>query len=301
MKIAVLIPSYRRPQIVRLTFPTWTAGGFARYLVVVADSPVREELEKYELGLKEVSRSSSTEVVYELYEGRRGSVRARNRLLEIASELGVDCAVMADDDYIMPRAEFIREMCRDLVKYDKVGAVGGRVVMARKRGVDPDFFLNLPFNLADSLTKLTGFVFLDVKHGPRYAEFLTPFYALRGDLAKAVRYASIYGGTAYREESDVHMQIKSLGYRLLLNPRYLVVHLGLEEGGNRPSMSMSQRMYWKARNHVVFLSRWSSRWRKAWYLAASLMLLVAYRPWYFRQIDRGLRDGLRLSAGFTEI
>lgn len=298
MSIAVLIPSYRRPHVLKISIPTWLKGSGICYLVVVADSPLDEEISLYKQFLVEMrSRIRGVEIIYELHKGRRGSVNARNKLLEIANRLDVDFVVMADDDYILPYPYFLKFMAERLEKDKSIGAIGGKVVMIRKRTVDPDFFLNFPVNIADALTKVTGFIFLDVVNGPRYAEFITPFYMLRRDILKYIRYDPIFGTSiAYREESDIHMQIKKLGYRLLLDPRVYVLHLGLEEGGNRPSISMGLRLYWKARNHAIFIKKhFDSINKRLWYLFLSTLLLSIYRPWYAWQVLRGTSDGLRCS------
>lgn len=297
MSVAVLIPSYRRPRILNLTLPSWLRGMGVRYLVVVADSPYEDEISFYKQVLSAMERryGGNVKIAYELYKVRKGSINARNRLLKLANELNADFIVMADDDYILPNPRFTKIMALHLEKNQSAGAIGGRVIMVRKRTVDPDFFLNTPISMADPLTKATGFIFLDVVNGPRYAEFLTAFYMLRKDLLGHIYYDPLFESpTAYREESDIHMQIKKLGYKIILDPRVYVLHLGLEEGGNRSLMSMTQRIYWKARNHTLFIHKhFNSLSRRLWYLLLSTLFLSIYRPWNFKQVLKGVRNGLQ--------
>lgn len=302
MKIAILIPSYRRPYILRTTLPTWLRGWRVCYLVVIADSPVDEEVDLYRRILEEMRlRSQKVEIIYELYKGRRGSVNARNRLLEIAYGLDADFAVMADDDYVLPNPNFLKIMARHLIKDKEIGAVGGRVIMVRRRRVDPDFFLNFPINIADPLTRLTGFILLDVVNGPRQAEFLTPFYMVRNDILKYVKYDHIFESpTAYREESDFQMKIRKLGYKLLFDPRPYIMHIGLEEGGNRPLIPIGQRIYWKARNHTIFIRKhFNSLIKLVWYMHSAMLLLILYRPWYIHKVFNGVRDGMKTLSQYS--
>ena len=104
-----------------------------------------------------------------------GSVIARNILLDMVTKHNIKFAVMADDDYLLPDEKCLTIMARNLELNKKVGAVGGKLIISQLR-MDPDFFLNLPFNFSDFLSKLTGYIFLDIKHGPRYSDFLPPFF-----------------------------------------------------------------------------------------------------------------------------
>ena len=263
-------------------------------MIIVADASNKEYLGRYEEVLIELSKIYSNKLIYVLNLGRSGSVNARNTLLRLANEESCEYAIMADDDYILPNPEFPLRMALWSRADIKVGAVGGRVIMLNKRIVDPDFFLNAPIPIADPLTKVLGYIFLDTRNGPRYAEYLTHFFMIRQELLDMVRYDNVYGGTGFREESDLHEQIKRLGYRLLLDPRIYVYHIGVEYGGDRAEISMDKRMYWKARNHTKFVSKYYKEPLRTWYLTTSAALLTLYRPWHVREVFRGIRDGLKV-------
>lgn len=284
-ELGVLIPSYNRPRALEAALRRWRSTN--AQVLVVADADNEGAFEAY----KDVLEGAG--IRYELRLGRRGSARARNDLIKLAIEEDLEYALMADDDYVPP-GPFIVEAALEDFKYEGVGAVGGRVVHLRRRAIDPDFFFNLP--VADALTRLTGYVFLDVAHGPRYAGYLTPFYAMRREVLMAVKYDERYKATAFREESDVHNQIKRLGYKLLHDPKVYVYHLAPEEGGNRALGEEGRRFYWKARNHALFLGKWERGLRRAWHLFAGALILTAYRPWHAGRILRGIRDGLEDSS-----
>ncbi len=291
MLVCILMPTYERPSVIKLTMSSWVNADEVEKVIVVAESSSKESLMLYEKTLLGFGRR----VLYALNLGRLGSVNARNKLFKMALEAGCQHALMIDDDYFLPKGSFVKVLSQYLEEMPEVGAVGGQVVVARRRSVDPDFFINALVPVADSLSKAIGYVFLDVKNGPRFAEFLPPFFMVRNELLGKVWYSHEFETpTGFREESDIQEQIKRLGYRLLLEPRVFVYHLALEEGGNRPRMSMAKRMYWKSGNNARFLTKWTrSSWLRSWYLLTSTLLLIAYRPQHALAVLKGLEDGLR--------
>jgi GT2 family glycosyltransferase len=292
-RIAVLIPSYNRPEMLNITLQSWLKANFADKVFVVAEASSSDILKRYQEVIKKHCKSGR--IVYSLALERSGSVKARNALLGMAFQDNCSYAVMADDDYLLPNKNWLIIMARELELDKKSGAIGGKVIVSKRR-MDPDFFLNLPMSLADLMSRLTGYVFLDVKHGPRYSEFLPHFFMIKKEvLDKGARYDEVFDTpTGFREESDFQLQIKNLGYKLLYDPRAYVVHLAADEGGDRPKMNMEERMYWKARNHTIFILKWNkSILKRAWYIMLSALILSLYRIWNTLWISRGVKDGIR--------
>jgi GT2 family glycosyltransferase len=291
--IAVLIPSYNRPEILKITLPSWLKANLDE-VFVLAEASSKDTLKKYDEILKRYNRNGR--IVYKLIPKRLGSIRARNTLLEMASKQGCKYVVMADDDYLLPDKNSLVRMAKKLNSSDEIGAIGGKVITSRRR-VDPDFFLNLPINLADLLSRLVGYVFLDIKHGPRFSEFLPPFFMIKRDILSKIRYDENFNTpTGFREESDFQLQIKRLGYKLLYDPRIYVIHLATESGGNRPKIDMGERMYWKARNHTIFILKWNkSIPKRIWCIVFSVLILSLYRIWHVSWIFKGIKDGMRNS------
>jgi len=289
--LAVLIPSYDRPEVLDKTLSSWLKSNLVDKVLLVVEASSEEMLEKYQ---KVLGKYDKGRIIYKLSLGRLGSVRARNILLDMATGQAFKYVVMTDDDYILPHESSLLRMTKWLEHFNEVGAVGGKIIVAGWRE-DPDFFLNLPLNLADILSRLLGYVFLDVRHGPRESEFLPPFFMMRGEIIdKGVRYDEPFDTpTGFREESDFQQQIKRMGYRLLYDPSPYVIHLAVQGGGNRPKMSMGERMYWKIRNHMFFICKWNgSILKRVWYALVSALILLAYRPWHVFWIFKGSRDGL---------
>ncbi len=287
--LCVGLPSYNRPSALRLSLTSFLANG-AELAVVAADASNDAIADEY----RTVTTAYNDRVVAEVGLGRRGSVGARNRVLELAAEAGCDPLVMADDDYVLLDDRTLNLM-RSWFSAGDVGAVGGRVVNMAKRAIDPDFFLNLP--VADALSLVTGYVFLDVVNGPRIAAYLTPFFALRGDLLAKVRYDRLYESpTAFREESDLQEQVRRLGYLLLFEPRAWVAHLALEYGGNRSETDERSRMRFKARGAAAFITKWHRGAGLISRLLASTLLMLAYRPWMATDVLAGVHDGVRAAS-----
>jgi glycosyltransferase involved in cell wall biosynthesis len=254
-KIFVGIPSYNRGRILRYCVRSFADSKLIKGFILIIDVSSDVEKELYVQALRELV-GRGFEVIYNINVGRRGSTKARNLVLDMAEKNldSKDILLLYDDDYIYAGDKSVIPALHWL-KNGEVGIIGGRVINLRKRRIDPDFALNIPY-LADALTRLTGFIFLNTKHGPRYVDYTTPLMALRVEiLSKGIRYDENYGGTGYREESDLQKQIKKLGYKIVFEPRFYAYHLAIESGGNRYS-DLEDRMCWKWRNHTYFMNKW---------------------------------------------
>jgi GT2 family glycosyltransferase len=290
--IVVLIPSYNRPEILEITLPNWLRADGVSKIFIVVQASSKDILEKYRNIIERYRKDC--EIVCKFTPERLGSVKARNVLLEMARKNRCKYFVMIEDDMLLLNKESLTMMVKELESDGKIGLVGGKVIVDKRR-TDPDFFLNLPFNLADLMSRLTGYVFLDVKHGPRFAEYLPQFLMIKKEVLDKVQYDRVFDTpTGFREESDLQLQIKHLGYKLLYDPKVYVVHLAAQEGGNRPKISMGERVYWKARNHTIFILKWNKSFAmRIWYMFFSALILLLYRPWYGFLLLKGLRDGMR--------
>jgi len=254
MKVFVGIPSYNRARILKLCLHSFSTSKLVKGLIVVADALTENEAQCYVELIK--NSNLGFEALYDVKVGRRGSTRARNRVLEIAKDnlCNKDVLALYDDDYLYPGDHTLTSALK-LLQNPSIGIVGGRVINLRRRKIDPDFALNIPY-LADILTRLTGFIVLDVEHGPREVEYTTSLMAVRVEvLHKGVRYDENYGGIGYREESDFQRQVRKLGFKIIFEPRFYVYHLAVEVGGNRYS-DLEDRIYWKWKNHTYFMNKW---------------------------------------------
>ena len=302
MTLFVGVASYARPRVFKLSLLSLAKTRIVKGVIVAIDATDLVFEEHYLEAIKEI-KELGIEVIVDLSKERRGSTNARNKILDLAEQVlkNNDILILYDDDYICPGAHTLTSAIHWL-KDRSIGLVGGNVVNLRKRKVDPDIYLNIIPKLADTLTRATGFIFLDTKYGPRYVDYTTPLMATRMDLIKkGVRYDSNYRGTGYREESDLQLQTRKLGYRIVYEPRFYAYHLCLEEGGNRIVNDLTQRFYWKARNNTYFIKKHRLSIDK---LVVSTAILAAYALLYGPQalgaLAKGLQEGLK-SLGISTL
>jgi len=266
------IPSYNRAKILKISLRSFVNSKLVRGFIIVADTTSSDEAEEYNRSIKYV-KDLGFEVIYDVKIGRRGSTKARNMVLEYARQnlKKDDVLISYEDDYIYPGDHSLISALHWLKK-PSIGVVGGRRINIRKRRIDPDFYLNI-FYLADYLTKLTGFIFIDVDHGPRYVDYTTHLMAMKVRiLNQEINYDENYGGIGYREESDLQMQIRKLGYKIIFEPRFYTYHLAIESGGDRYS-DLENRIFWKWINHTYFMNKWRYPFHKK---VLSYMILTTY-------------------------
>jgi GT2 family glycosyltransferase len=286
-KPAVLIASYNRSELFKKTLKGWLDREEVGTLIIKADSSKREEYEGYKEAFEEIKGKS---VVYEISDKRSGSAKAKNRALEMALQNDCRFMIYADDDHYIPRESDVKGSLKILVN-GSIGVVGGKVINLSNRAVDPDFFLNLP--IADSLSKALGYVFLDVKHGPRLAEFVPAFFMIKGEAVRNVRYDEFYGSTnGFREESDFQQGVKKAGYKLVFNPYFYVYHIPIEEGGNR-EVSLSRWIFGKSKANTYFSFKWFSKPKAIWYVLVSSIILMLYSPNNALEVMKGIKDGIK--------
>ena len=234
MKFVIGIPSFNRPKSLELLLTRLACSKGVDSVIIVADATDPLLLDRYKGVVKKVANYLN-DVIHDIRLGRRGSVNARNRVLELAAQHFTDNYVLItyEDDYICPLEDWLSPVSRWLVN-GSVGVVGGRVINLSRRRVDPDFHLNFLPYMADVLTKATGFIFLDTKHGPRYVEYVTHLMAIKMSLVmKGLRYDPEYKGTGYREESDLQEQVRRSCYKIVSEPRFYIYHLNLDGRENR--------------------------------------------------------------------
>ncbi|AFZ70654.1 hypothetical protein Calag_0923 [Caldisphaera lagunensis DSM 15908] len=283
--ICVGIPTYNRSEIFNRSLLSFYNNNYIDLILVVADADKKVEANRY----KQILDQFNKKIYYQVNIGRSGSVNSRNKILILGYELGCDELIMADDDYIL--IDNKTPLILSLHIKNGAGMCGGKVINLARRSIDPDFFLNTI--IADNLSDITGYVFLDIKHGPRYAKYVPHFFSIDGDILNKVRYDKLYDTpTAFREESDLQRQIRSLGFNIVFDPRAWIIHLDIEEGGDRNNMDENKRLYWKSFGSTSFILKWEKNIKLLSKLVMASMIIISYRPMRFISIFKGIRDSL---------
>jgi len=292
-----LIPTYNRSKMLKFVLSSLDKHSeFIKSVIVLVQASTLTEGYRYEEVLREFRSHSSIEVVDIMFKKPIGSAKARRLLLKYAYELygAKNFGVMLEDDLILPsNSEIFKYVIRDFNLSQHVCGVIGRVINIGRRRVDPDICLSSP-TLADSLTEVTGYIFISCEQGLRLASFGSAFMAFKLSIVgEGVNYDPHYGGTGFREESDFQMQIVKRGCFLIYDSRFFAYHVNLMSGGNRGINDLFKRMYWKARNHAYFIKKHFNGLKGFVYLFEGGIILVVYGGLVVLPlILKGLRDGL---------
>lgn len=283
------IVSYDRPESLERLLRTVQVVGVFGAVVVVCDASSKNLYDRY-MNLA-IRYGRLGDFVVKL--GKRGSAAARNVLFDYVSRnyLDNDVLVMLDDDYELDSKESLFVVKEHLSNMN-IGIVGGKLIPRRYHRIDPDFRLELLPAAADVLSQLTGFVFLDCRHGPRFVRYTTPLMAIKVRLLRnGIRYDGFYVGSAYREESDLQAQTVAAGWTIVFDPRFRAYDYAEAKGGNR-SFSLVQRFYYKARNNA----RFQMKFHPLLSLLLSQLIIqlyaLRYGIWTFISAARGFREGL---------
>jgi len=298
-RIIVAIPTFDRPTILKTVLDKIVNFENIDKIIVAVDASSMEVMRLYE----KVLSKYPGKVVFSLNLGHRGSTKARNAALDMsAKNVGnAKYVLLLDDDFLVPDSIIIQKLVEDLKVLPNVGAVGGKVINLRKRYVDPEFSFDVPSQLTEHLTRLTGFLFGGKWSNLFYSRFTSSFLLMRASLLGKIMFDENYGGTGYREESDFQTQILKLGFKIISDPKAFAYHLAPETGGVRSHSDMRIRMYWKSRNHTYYIVKWNSNLLvRLWYLFCGALILSVYRPQYFKAILKGLQHGYKVAKAFEK-
>lgn len=215
-----------------------------------------------------------------------------------AKNIGVQSArgrsiIFFDDDVLM-RPKCIQNLVSAL-KDMSVGLVGGRVITIGQP---------IEENRTDvgKISPLTGFSDGFSSIIPQDVDTVIGCcMAIRKEVFQQVGgFDEQFDGNALREESDLAIRLKKIGYRILFYPKAEVTHMRAETGGARKN---DNRMYWyyhffsnetyfflKHRPWILLpffiLSRWEYILRCMFGLGREISFRSILMPW------RGIGDGL---------
>jgi GT2 family glycosyltransferase len=198
MRVTVVVPTYRRPDLLGRCLESLAAQDFdpAACEVIVcddaSDAATRRQVEDF-------ARRAPLSVRYLAATGRHGPAAARN-----AGWRAARAPVIAfTDDDCLPDAVWLREGVRPLENDPSMAAVTGRVVVP----LGPD-----PTDYERDAAGLEG------------AEFVTANCFCRRDVLARLGGFDERFTAAWREDSDLHFALLEAGERLVKAPGAVVVH-----------------------------------------------------------------------------
>lgn len=238
MHTSVIVATLNRPDCVQRCLECLTAQVLPPDQVIVVDA----------------SPDERTRLVVDKFDGvlyvRNGrgvgnTTHSRNMgLLRATGEIIV---FLDDDAYAHP--EWLREI---VSTYEPdVGAVGGRGLREQPgeevEGVDE-------IGRLTSDGRLTGFFAADPGQTIEVDHLLGANMSFRSDvLARMGGLREGFPGTCLREETDICLRVRRLGFRVVLNPRAVVDHVAARQfRGQRFDVRYD---YYAQRNHLVLLLR----------------------------------------------
>jgi glycogen(starch) synthase len=267
LKLSIVIATYNRHSDLKECLTSIFSLKDGAYEVIVIDSGSIDETKQLKnfFPIRYVS-------IHE-----RDRQRARNIGISIASG---DVVAFLDDDVVVCK-EWSTHIVEPYLN-NSVGGVGGRVVPYGKcdtfyvktsRGeIGKVFDSGLVIGNFD--TPLKNLVQVD--------SFIGCNMSFRRDLLLRVGgFDENYTGTGYRDDADLCMRIRRLGYDLMYHPKALVWHKF------KGKQVKNQWPYWYIRNHIYFYLKNIFPWSKT-----SLPLFVYYT--IFPPKDYVLKSGVRI-------
>lgn len=193
-------------------------------------------------------------VRYYTHRCKRIQSEARNEIISLAN---YDIIAFLDDDTIAQPGwlEAIKETYYD----ETIGGVGGPALLVNSNQ-------KLVYKLKTTSRRqncITRFGIVKEQSGrwvpPHTVEvdcFMGANMSFRkGLLVKVGGFNLNYCGNGYREETDMMVAIKRLGYKLMYNPKALVYHYAARTGGCKVG-NRKNRYIWIGKNIGYFTKRW---------------------------------------------
>lgn len=231
-KVSLVIPTYRRQADLRECLRSVFDLKSPPYEVIVVDSNSMDGTEKLK---------NSFPIKFVSTKERRGHPNAMNLGISIATG---DIVAFLDDDVVVCK-EWLDEIVKPYAN-GNVAGVGGRVV---PYGRPKDF--HVPIKSSD-IGKVfpNGLVIgnfdIPLPFRIKVDSFIGCNMSFRRELlSKIGGFDENFAGNCYRDETDLCVRIRRLGYALIYNPKAIVWH-------KYKGKDFSQWSYWYVRNYVYF-------------------------------------------------
>lgn len=287
LKVSVIIPTRNRANLLKKNLLQLASLGEVNEIVVVDDASTD--------GTSKIVRSLSKviherfDIVLKLRRNRRRMLQqfCWNKAMKLAKG---DIIIFLNDDTLLKDKYAVRAIRKRMERDPKIALIGAKINDVNPKTENIRFYLNL---FGAPLSKVTSFPFIEKGNTPRYVEYVSSVMAVRKDLIKELAFNENYRGTGYREESDFQLVIRKKGWKILYEPTFEVFHIETYGGGYR-GFTLSDRMYWKARNHTYFIRKHFNGMKSFWFLLCGLIMLLVFRPWNIARVLKGFQDGFQI-------
>lgn len=225
--ISVIIPTYRREQILRETLENVLQQDYPNYEVIVVDQTQTHEPET-EAYLNDLSSQQKIRLYKVTWASLPG---ARNYAVRRSHG---EIIVFLDDDVLLPPG-FLAAHAKNFLEHPDVGAVAGRV-FDRMKLADSGSDWTIDYLPPQAMDPGIAWYHIDLVHTVKPQQVLTARgcnMAYRRELFEkhGLWFDERFRGSAVREESDFCLRIRKTGYQIWYDPDAHLVHLGEETGG----------------------------------------------------------------------
>ena len=236
-KVSIIIPSLDRNKVLISTLRDLLKQNYPNFEIIVVDqteSPNRKFLDFIE--------SHKSKINY-INEKKKSSPHARNVGVKLATG---EIVLFLDDDVEIKNQKFIQYHVRNFTDL-KVGLVGGRVMHLTDGKVPAKLEVGrLKFWGLKEVTHFNATKKSEIDHaaGGNFSVYKKIYGQVGG-------FAEIYKGNAHMEETDFSLRVKRAGYKLIFEPKAVLLHLQHNQGGNR-TRDIYEFRYWLVHNSTVF-------------------------------------------------
>lgn len=239
-KVSVIIPSLDRNRILQKTLEDLLKQNYVDFEIIVVD-----QTQKPNAQFLKFIVAHQDKIKY-IIEKKKSSPHARNVGVKAASG---EIILFLDDDVEIKNNKFITYHIQNF-EDNKVGLVGGRVVHRTVRGDN-----KISSKVAVGRLKWWGLKEITNFNSAKKCEIdhaAGGNFSVRKNIYEQVGgFSEIYQGNAHMEETDFCLRVKRAGYKLIFEPKAVLVHLAYHTGGNRTADIYDFR-YWLVRNSTVF-------------------------------------------------
>lgn len=236
-KVSVVIPSLNRNKVLINTLRDLLKQSYPFFEIIVVDqtdSPNQKFLDFIKVHKDKIKY---------IQEKKKSSPRARNVGVKLSTG---EIILFLDDDVEIKNQKFIQYHLQNFLD-PKVGLVGGRVIHQTDGKVPKKLEVGrLKFWGLGEVTNFNATQKAEIDHaaGGNFSVYKKIYDQVGG-------FAEIYKGNAHMEETDFCLRVKRAGYKMIFEPKAVLLHLQYNQGGNR-TQDIYEFRYWLVHNSTVF-------------------------------------------------